>query len=101
MKKKLLISIPIIIAIIAFICVYRYYNKEDKNTTLTVTEKRWVQDNSEKEYDFEVVNDYPLYGLNGAGVIYRRHPEQTFELLRHILDQLKAYRVFVARGLNM
>ena len=70
MKKKLLISIPIIIAIIAFICVYRYYNKEDKNTTLTVTEKRWVQDNSEKEYDFEVVNDYPLYGLNGTGVIF-------------------------------
>ena len=65
MKKKLLITLPILIALIAFIFVYRYYNKEDSTTTLTVSEKRWVEDNNEKEYDFEVVNDYPLYGLNG------------------------------------
>lgn len=70
MKKKLLITLPILIALIAFIFVYRYYNKEDSTTTLTVSEKRWVEDNNEKEYDFEVVNDYPLYGLNGEGVIF-------------------------------
>lgn len=70
MKKKLLITLPILIALIAFIFVYRYYNKEDSTTTLTVSEKRWVENNNEKEYDFEVVNDYPLYGLNGEGVIF-------------------------------
>lgn len=70
MKKKLLIILPVLIALIAFVFVYRYYNKEDKTTTLTVSEKRWVEDNNEKEYDFEVVNDYPLYGLNGEGVIF-------------------------------
>lgn len=70
MKKKLLISIPIIIAIVAFIVVYKYYNKEDKTTTLTITEKRWVEEHSDQEYDFEIVNDYPLYGLNGTGVIF-------------------------------
>ena len=70
MKKKLFVIIPLIIAIVTFIFVYRYYNKEDKTTTLTVSEKRWVEENNEKEYDFEVVNDYPLYGLNGTGVIF-------------------------------
>ena len=70
MKKKVLIAIPIIIAIVTFVIVYKYYNKEDRTTTLTVAEKRWVEDNKEKEYDFEVVNDYPLYGLNGTGVIF-------------------------------
>ena len=70
MKKKLLISIPLLIAIVTFVLVYKYYNKEDKTTTLTVTEKRWVENNSDKEFDFEVVNDYPLYGLNGTGVIF-------------------------------
>ena len=71
MKKKLLIVIiPIIIAIVAFVGVYRYYNKEDKTTTLTVTEKRWVEDNKSQTFDFEVVNDYPLYGLDGEGVIF-------------------------------
>lgn len=70
MKKKLLIIIPILIAALTFVFVYRYYNKEDKTTTLTVGEKRWVQDNADQTYDFEVVNDYPLYGLNGEGVIF-------------------------------
>ncbi len=70
MKKKLLILLPILIAVIAFIFVYRYYNKEDKTTTLTITEKRWVEENAEKEFDFEIINDYPLYGLNGVGVIF-------------------------------
>ena len=70
MKKKIMIILPILIAIVAFIFVYRYYNKEDKTTTLTITEKRWVEENQDKEFDFEIVNDYPLYGLNGVGVIF-------------------------------
>lgn len=70
MKKKLLFIIPIIIAAITFVFVYRYYNKEDSSTTLTVNEKKWVVDNKTKTYDFEVVNDYPLYGENGSGVIF-------------------------------
>ena len=70
MKKKLLIIIPILIAAIAFFFVYRYYNKEDKTTTLTVKEKKWVEENKDKSYDFEVINDYPLYGTNGEGVIF-------------------------------
>ena len=70
MKKKLLIIIPIIIAVVTFVFVYRYYNKEDETTTLTLTEKRWVQDHADQTYDFEVVNDYPLYGVNGEGVIF-------------------------------
>ena len=70
MKKKLIIIIPVLIAAVAFFFVYRYYNKEDKTTTLTVSEKRWVEENKETAYDFEVVNDYPLYGINGEGVIF-------------------------------
>ena len=70
MKKKLLIIIPIIIAAVTFFYVYRYYNKEDKTTTLTVSEKKWVEENKDKSYDFEVINDYPLYGTNGEGVIF-------------------------------
>lgn len=71
MKKKFLIFIiPILIATILFVVVYRYYNKEDKTTTLTINEKRWVEKNKDVTYDFEVINDYPLYGNNGEGVIF-------------------------------
>ena len=70
MKKKLIIIVPILIAIVAFVFVYRYYNKEDKTTTLTVAEKKWAEENKEQAFDFEVVNDYPLYGTNGEGVLF-------------------------------
>ena len=70
MKKKLIIIIPVLIAAITFVFVYRYYNAEDKTTTLTVSEKKWVEANSDITVDFEVVNDYPLYGMSGQGVIF-------------------------------
>ena len=70
MKKKVIIILSILIAIITFILVYRYYNKEDKTTTLTVSEKRWVENNKDQAFDFDIVNDYPLYALNGEGVIF-------------------------------
>ena len=81
MKKKfLIILIPLLIASLLFVVVYRHYNKEDKTTTLTVSEKRWVQKNKDKTYDFEVVNDYPLYGMNGEGVVENHHPVGTANL---------------------
>ena len=70
MKKKIVIIVPIIIALVAFVFVYRYYNHQDRKTSLTVTEKRWVQDNSSKTFDLEVINDYPVYGMDGEGVFY-------------------------------
>ncbi len=70
MKKRLLIIVPLLIAAVTFFFVYRYYNKEDKTTTLTVAEKKWVEENKDKSYDFEVINDYPLYGTSGEGVIF-------------------------------
>ena len=67
MKKKLIFAIAIVIAVVTFIFVYRYYNNEDKTTSLTVSEKRWVQDNKSKSVDIEVINDYPIYGMQGDG----------------------------------
>ena len=59
MKKRVVI-IAVLIALISFVFVYRYYNKEDKNTTLTVAEKQWVQNNSKKTFDFS--NDNFIIG---------------------------------------
>ena len=69
MKKKYII-IPLIIAVVAFILAYRYYNKEDATTTLTINEKKWVQENIDRTIDFEIINNYPLYGMNGVGVLF-------------------------------
>ena len=49
-KKALVILIPLVIASVLFVLVYRHYNKEDKTTTLTVAEKKWVEKNKDKTY---------------------------------------------------
>lgn len=70
MKKKIFFLIPIIIVFSVFVGVYSYYNKQDAKNALTVTEKKWVEENKSKVIDFSVINDYPLYGLNGEGVFF-------------------------------
>lgn len=69
-KKKLFIIIPIIIAALVFVGVYFYYNYEDNATKLTAGDKKWLNDNNEKVIDFEVLNNLPVYGLNGEGVFF-------------------------------
>ncbi len=70
MKKKALIILPLLVVIIVFIGVFIYYNREDAKTSLTVNEKKWVLENDTKMIDINVINDYPLYGLNGEGVFF-------------------------------
>ncbi len=70
MKKKVIIIIPIIIALAVFIGVYIYFNHEDAKTSLTVLEKKWIEENLEQKYDFEIVNDFPIYSMDGTGVIF-------------------------------
>ncbi len=71
MKKKTIIILPLLIVILVFVGVLIYYNKEDAKTSLTVNEKKWVEENDTTMIDINVVNDYPLYGLNGEGVFFK------------------------------
>ena len=70
MKKRLFIIVPLLVALITFFLVYRYYNKEDSTTSLNVNDRTWVQNNKDKVVDIEVMNNYPLYGENGEGVFF-------------------------------
>ena len=70
MKKKLIIIIPILVALFAFVGVYYYLNYKDDRTNLTVREKRWITNNSEVKYDLEIINDIPVYSMDGSGVIF-------------------------------
>ncbi len=70
MKKKLVIIIPVLIVFSVFMGVYFYYNKKDTKSALTVTEKKWVEENKATVVDFDVINNYPLYGMNGKGVFF-------------------------------
>lgn len=71
MKKKLIIIIPIVIFLTVSGLVFYYFNHEDAETSLNVGEKRWIEENKATKVNFEVINDIPLFGMNGNGVIFQ------------------------------
>lgn len=66
----MIIILPIVIAFSVFIGVYYYLNYREDRSSLTVKEKRWIASNSETKYDFEIINDIPIYSMDGSGVIF-------------------------------
>ena len=70
MKKKLIIIIPIIVALLVFAGLYGYMNYKDEKTNLTINEKKWIEENSGTKFDFEIVNNIPVFSMDGVGVIF-------------------------------
>ncbi len=65
LKKKWIVGLPIIIALLVFVGLYYYYNKEDENS-FSISDKKWIEEHASTVIDFEVVNDYPVFGDNGV-----------------------------------
>lgn len=65
MKKKWLIILPIVVALIIFIGLYCYFNNEDQNS-FTIAENKWIKNNLSTIIDFDILNDYPVFGENGV-----------------------------------
>lgn len=69
-KKALIIGIPIVVCILVFFGVYFFLNHEDKNTSLTILEKRWIESNSSTKVNLDIINDMPVFGESGTGVLF-------------------------------
>ncbi len=70
-KKKITTSIIIIVilVILGFGCYY-ILTKQDKNTTLTILEKQWIEDNKNKIIDLGMVNGIPVFNYDGEGILF-------------------------------
>ena len=60
-NKKLIIIIPLVIALLVFVGLYFYYYREDSNS-LNITDRNWLENNIDSLVDIEVPSDYPVYG---------------------------------------
>ena len=69
MKKKLIILIPLLTALAVFIGVYTYFNHQDAKTNLNVKDRNWISKHISDKFDFEIVNNFPIYSTDGVGVI--------------------------------
>ena len=67
-KKKLLIIIPLFALILLFV-VYLVFNYSEPNV-LNSKDKEWITENGGKLVDIAVINNIPVYGNDGKGVIF-------------------------------
>ena len=61
MKKKTIIILPLVISLVVFFGVYFVLNHEDKDTSLTILEKRWIENNSSTKVNLDIVNDLAVF----------------------------------------
>ena len=71
-KKKIIIGSIITIVVLAVIgsFSYFYFMKEDENSTLTLADKKWIEDNKNTVIDLGILNNVPVFSYGGSGVLF-------------------------------
>ena len=57
-----------IIFLVSLLIFILNYSKDD--SSFSILEKKWINDNASNVIDISVYNDIPVYGNNGKGVIF-------------------------------
>lgn len=69
-KKKWLIGVIIAIILILIGVLYFIFNNKDEDTTLTLLEKKWIENNKNNIIDFGVLNNIAILNNEGDGVFF-------------------------------
>ena len=67
-RRILGIVIASILLLIGIAFIALNYSKDNK--TLSILDKKWIEDNKSKLVDINVFNNIPIYGYEGEGVIF-------------------------------
>ena len=67
-KKNIIIIISVVFALVLGI-VY-LFTKQDKNTSFTLLEKQWLENNKSKVIDISILKDIPVINYNGNGLLF-------------------------------
>jgi len=72
MNKKRIFLIIFILILFALLGggVYYYFFVQDKDSTLTIAEKQWIEDNKNNIIDLSLPTDIPVFSYEGEGVFF-------------------------------
>ena len=72
MKNKRILTIIIVSLVVLLVgaSVYFIFFKQDKDTTLTMIEKQWIENNKNKVIDLAIINEVPIISYNGQGIFF-------------------------------
>ncbi len=88
LKKKWVITIPIIIALLVLVGLYYYYNRLDSNS-FSISDKKWIEEHQSNVVDFEILNDYPIFGEGGVFRSFINDFSDSTDLEFNIIQYLK------------
>lgn len=71
-KKKFIIgSIGVVlVAVIIGLFSYFFFIKQDETSTLTLSDKKWIESNKNTIIDLGVLNNIPVFSYRGTGVLF-------------------------------
>lgn len=69
-KKIMIISVLIILCLAGLGIGYYVLNKPNKETTLTIVENKWIENNKNKRIDLSIINEVPILNYNGKGLAF-------------------------------
>lgn len=67
-NKVIVLVIVAIVFVVSLLVFILNYSKD--NSSFSILEKKWINDNASNVLDISVYNDVPVYGKNGKGVIF-------------------------------
>ena len=70
MKKKGIITLTFIVLFLFCAWAIFFFVSEDKNTSLTAAQRRWIEKNKNRVIDFSVLSDIPVINSNGNGLLF-------------------------------
>ena len=69
-KKKLIIIISTIVLFVVSLFVFFFFFKQDKNTTLTLSEKTWIDNRKNESFRMEIEPNIYLLDKDGSGIFF-------------------------------
>lgn len=69
-KKVIIISIILIVLLLVGWAGYYFFVAQDEKTTLTIVEKKWIENNKNDIVDISVANNIPIFSYEGEGVFF-------------------------------
>ena len=69
-KKIIAIIVSVIVVLAVATGLYVFFILEDKNSTLTMAEKQWIEDNKNDIIDLGFINNVPIFNYDGEGLFF-------------------------------
>lgn len=70
MKKKNKLAVFLTIGAIAILCLIIGIIMSNRDSTFTLDEKQWIEENKNKVIDISLLNDIPVINYNGEGIMF-------------------------------